>query len=89
MKTNFLMFMKRSSFLCSIAFLLLGAVLPSPAATERWTEASAQHWYHQQPWIVGSNYIPAYAINQLEMWQADTFDAVAIDRDSAGPKAWA
>ncbi len=35
----------------------------------------ANAWYAKQPWLVGSNYIPATAINELEMWQADTFDA--------------
>jgi hypothetical protein len=47
--------------------------------TPRWTEQSANDWYAKQPWLVGSNYIPAYAINQLEMWQADTFDPKRID----------
>ncbi|HEY8670273.1 MAG TPA: hypothetical protein VIL63_05510, partial [Terriglobales bacterium] len=42
---------------------------------KRWQEKKANDWYAGQPWRVGSNYIPAYAINQLEMWQADTFDA--------------
>jgi hypothetical protein len=30
-------------------------------------------------WLVGSNYIPANAINELEMWQAATFDPKRID----------
>jgi hypothetical protein len=30
---------------------------------------------------VGANYTPASAINQLEMWQAETFDAAGIDRE--------
>ena len=34
-----------------------------------------------QPWLVGANYTPANAINQLEMWQADTFDPARIDRE--------
>lgn len=51
----------------------------SRAATSRWTEQQANDWYAQQPWLVGSNYIPATAINQLEMWQADSFDAQRID----------
>ena len=34
-----------------------------------------------QPWLVGANYVPASAINQLEMWQADTFDPSAIDTE--------
>ena len=33
----------------------------------------------KQPWLVGSNYIPATAINELEMWQADSFDPQRID----------
>ncbi len=46
---------------------------------ERWTEKAANAWYARQPWFVGSNYTPAYAINQIEMWQADTFDPKRID----------
>src|ERR1039457_6471877 len=49
------------------------------AQTERWSEKAANDWYRKQPWLVGSNYIPATAINQLEMWQADTFDPARIN----------
>jgi hypothetical protein len=49
------------------------------AHPRRWTEAEAKAWYAKQPWLVGSNYLPAYAINQLEMWQADTFNPQRID----------
>ena len=59
-------------------FCLLFAAI-SPAGTARWTEQQANDWYARQPWLVGSNYIPATAINQLEMWQADTFDPTRID----------
>jgi len=45
----------------------------------RWTEHQANAWYAQQPWPVGSDYLPYNAINQLEMWQADTFDPQRID----------
>jgi hypothetical protein len=45
----------------------------------RWTEEQANDWYAKQPWLVGSNYIPATAINELEMWQAETFDPRRID----------
>jgi hypothetical protein len=47
----------------------------------RWTEQMANDWYAKQPWLVGSNYIPAAAINELEMWQADTFDPQRIDKE--------
>jgi len=53
----------------------------APSGGGRWTEAQAKAWYTQQPWLVGANYIPASAINELEMWQADTFDTARIDRE--------
>ena len=49
------------------------------AAPNPWSKAKAAAWYRAQPWLVGSNYIPADAINQLEMWQAATFDPRRID----------
>lgn len=51
------------------------------AQGQRWSEQKANDWYKQQPWLVGSNYVPATAINELEMWQADTFDPQQIDRE--------
>src|SRR5436305_12727616 len=41
----------------------------------KWPEEKANDWYARQPWLVGSNYIPATAVNQLEMWQSETFDS--------------
>lgn len=51
------------------------------AAPQRWTEAQANAWYARQPWLVGANYIPRDAINQLEMWQAATFNPTEIDQE--------
>jgi hypothetical protein len=48
---------------------------------ERWTEQQAHDWYRTQPWLVGCNFIPSTAINQLEMWQAETFDPATITRE--------
>ncbi|MFB3825988.1 MAG: cellulase family glycosylhydrolase [Bryobacteraceae bacterium] len=59
-----------------LCFSLLAA---SAAAQTRWSEAFANGWYAQQAWLVGGNYTPATAINQLEMWQAETFDPARID----------
>src|SRR6202171_4597068 len=59
--------------------ILVFACGTTQAQTARWTEKEAADWYAKQPWLVGSNYIPADAINELEMWQADTFDAKRID----------
>lgn len=60
--------------LCHVAALSIVAV-----PTVKWTEAKANEWYAKQPFLVGSNYNPATAINELEMWQADTFDPKRID----------
>jgi hypothetical protein len=71
---------KKSSV--AAAFLLLlaqGAFTNPPPTGHRWSDQGAKDWYASQPWLVGSNYIPATAINELEMWQADTFDPARID----------
>ncbi|MCM3904742.1 MAG: hypothetical protein ND866_23850, partial [Pyrinomonadaceae bacterium] len=49
------------------------------APVEKWSEQKAKEWYGKQPWLIGSNYNPASAINQLEMWQAASFDPKRID----------
>lgn len=36
-------------------------------------------WYSRQPWIIGSDYIQSNTVNQIEMWQQDTFDADRVD----------
>ncbi|MEP7258936.1 MAG: glycoside hydrolase family 2 TIM barrel-domain containing protein [Flavitalea sp.] len=46
-----------------------------------WSVARINEWYGQQKWITGANFVPSTAINQLEMWQADSFDPVTIDRE--------
>lgn len=46
-----------------------------------WTAERATRWYADQPWWVGCNFTPSNAINQLEMWQGDTFDPTTIDRE--------
>src|SRR3981081_4341444 len=53
------------------------------AQTQQWSEQTANAWYARQPWLVGSNYIPATAINELEMWQAEPFDPKRIDSELA------
>jgi hypothetical protein len=46
----------------------------------RWSPQDAGKWYAAQDnWLVGCNYIPANAINELEMWQAASFDTARID----------
>ncbi len=44
-----------------------------------WSVEKAQEWGKTQPWLRGANFTPSTAINQLEFWQAETFDPVTID----------
>lgn len=48
---------------------------------EIWSKEQANGWYSKQGWLVGSNFLPSTAINQLEMWQAETFDTATIDKE--------
>ena len=67
---------------CLLAMTVVSAWNVDAAEAEgRWPEQKANDWYQKTGWLVGANYTPAYAINQLEMWQADTFDVTAIDRE--------
>ena len=76
---------------CWLTFVLLMIVIGQNAvgadpekiadAPGRWTLERASAWSRTQPWLVGCNYMPSSAINQLEMFQADTFDPQLIDRE--------
>lgn len=73
-----------SSRLLAVAFLL--SLVPALwaqdlAVQQRWTEDKASAWYSAQPWPVGANFLPSNAINELEMWQPETFDPTTIDRE--------
>ena len=46
-----------------------------------WSTEKINDWYNNHSWPVGCNYIPQYAINQLEMWQEESFDPAIIDRE--------
>ena len=49
----------------------------------RWTADRANAWYQGQGWLVGANYVPATAINQIEMFQQGTYDPRRIDAEFA------
>ncbi|HEY0794388.1 MAG TPA: 1,4-beta-xylanase [Acidisarcina sp.] len=65
-----------------LSLIALPAV-PSPAqvAADRWSEQKANAWYATQPWLVGSDYITSDAINELEMFQAATFNPALNDKE--------
>lgn len=56
-------------------------VKDSTTQRQVWTSEKANQWYASQPWYVGANFLPSTAINQLEMWQAETFDTATIDKE--------
>ena len=72
------------SLVFSILFSII--VLPSysnPATAPRgvWSKEQAAEWYKQWGWLRGCNFQPSTAINQLEMWQAETFDLPTMDKE--------
>ena len=81
--------MKKLKFVFMIAALIATGSCASAvgAQTPRWPEQKANTWYAQQPWLVGSNYVPKSAINQLEMWQEATFNPDKIEREFAWAEA--
>jgi hypothetical protein len=50
-------------------------------ASKIWTAEKANEWYASKPLPIGANFLPSTAINQLEMWQAETFDTATISRE--------
>ncbi len=68
---------RRAGLVVALLFLTTASL----AQAQVWPREKAETWYAAQPWLVGSNYIPSTAINQLEMWQADTFDSKRIDEE--------
>ncbi len=77
--------MKTQSLLIVFALIAIGSLLyiKLQAQPERqvWPKEKAAEWYKQCGWLRGCNFIPSTAINQLEMWQAGSFDAATIDRE--------
>jgi Cellulase (glycosyl hydrolase family 5) len=78
-------------FILSFLFLITGeyvnaqkakvSVKVSNAPGSVWPVEKANAWYSGHKWIIGADYLPSNAINQLEMWQAATFDSVTNDKE--------
>ena len=80
--------MLRNRLLQSALILVLAATPLAKASgahetgrPERWSAQQANDWYAKQPWLVGANFIPSNAINELEMFQAETFDPAQNDKE--------
>lgn len=65
-----------------IVFFMLWAASNSFAfASERWSVEKASSWLNRVGWKAGANFVPSTAVNELEMFQAETFDLLTIDRE--------
>ncbi len=67
--------------LLALALACVCACATTASAREQWSPEQATSWAASQPWMAGGNYIPRNAINQLEMWQAETFSPALIDEE--------
>ena len=73
---------RRRTMRCALMlFCALNASSSASGAMKPWPSAQANEWYSRQPWLVGSNFVTSTAINELEMWQPETFDLPTIDRE--------
>ncbi|MDO5977879.1 1,4-beta-xylanase [Flavivirga spongiicola] len=50
---------------------------------KKWSKEKAWEWYNKYDWLVGTNFIPSTAVNQLEFWQEETFDIETLDKELA------
>lgn len=66
-------------YLILIAIAILSTItLP---ANSRWSAERAHAWAADKGWIVGCDYVPSYAINQIETWQEGDFNPEVIDHE--------
>ena len=52
----------------------------------KWNKDQAWDWYQNNDWLIGCNYLPSNSINQLEMFQEDTFDREINKRELSWAK---
>ena len=68
-------------FAATILCLALASTTAAAQHPARWSAGKANAWYAEQPWLVGANYVPSDAINQLEMFQAATWNPQLNDKE--------
>jgi hypothetical protein len=68
--------------IAAVAVLLtLSMAVRAADVAGRWPADKAREWYEKQPWLIGCNFLPSTAVNDVEMWQAETFDPKTIERE--------
>ena len=53
----------------------------------KWGKKQAREWYTIEPWLIGFNFLPSNAINQLEMFQQESYDPQTIEKEIAWAKS--
>ncbi|MEE3034363.1 MAG: endo-1,4-beta-xylanase [Bacteroidota bacterium] len=69
------------SLLISCLIFIQCQQTPTSQLNQRWSEERAWDWKEENGWMVGTNFNPSTAINQLEFWQEDTYDPETIERE--------
>mmetsp|Transcript_23388 Transcript_23388/g.34312 ORF Transcript_23388/g.34312 Transcript_23388/m.34312 type:complete len:190 (-) Transcript_23388:810-1379(-) len=64
--------------LCRTSLVFLLIPLLSVAS---WVKDTSNGEWRSQSWLVGCNFIPSTAQNELHMFQNDTYDHITIDRE--------
>ncbi|NJN33842.1 MAG: glycoside hydrolase family 5 protein [Saprospiraceae bacterium] len=68
-------------FLSLLCFLIVNCTLLTAQRSEVWSIEQANAWKAKVGWLSGCNFQPSTAINQLEMFQAESFDTATINRE--------
>jgi len=73
----------KKEFICILALslCLISIQLKAQEIKGKWSVEKAHEWYAKYKWITGCDFLPSNAINQLEMWQKDTFSPNLIDKE--------
>jgi hypothetical protein len=64
-----------------LSFLMMFSVFAQNSTGKRWSLEKINQWASKQPWIIGANFLPSDATNQLEMWQKETWNPKLIDKE--------
>ncbi len=81
MKNQFYLFLMASSMLFAACQSATKKTENAETISTRWNNEQAQQWSTENGWLRGSNFNPSTAINQLETWQAESFDTTTINRE--------
>ena len=65
----------------ALLFVAAGSEAQQPDQRGPWSTSKANEWYAGKGWLRGCDFIPSTAVNQLEMWQAASWDSTTIDRE--------